>query len=83
MNKQVVLYTSPTCPSCAMIEEYLSSHGVKYEKIDITKDRQALEELVRRTGKMITPDVQIGDEIVVGFDKLAIDQLLGLGRNNR
>ena len=80
MNKQVILYTSPTCQSCAMIEEYLSLHGIEYEKVDVTKDRKALERLVEKTGKMLTPDVQAGDEIVIGFNKPEIDRLLGLER---
>ena len=75
---RVKVYTSPTCQSCKSIEEYLSSHGVKYEEIDVTKDREALERLVEKTGKIFTPDVQVGDEIVVGFNKPEIDRLLGL-----
>ena len=75
---KVKVYTSPTCQSCKSIEEYLSSHGVEYEEVDVTKDKKALEELIEKTGKMLTPDIQIGDEIVTGFDKPKIDQLLGL-----
>ena len=75
---KVIVYTSPTCQSCAMIEEYLSSHGIKYEKVDVTKDKEALERLVEKTGKMFTPVIEISDQTVVGFNKPEIDRLLGL-----
>lgn len=38
------------------------------------------EELIRRTGQMAVPIIVVGDEIVVGFDRVRLTALLGLGR---
>ena len=77
-----VIYTSPTCGSCQMIEEYLRSRGVEFETVDVARDQKALEALIEKTGRMTTPVIQIGDEMVVGFNKPRIDQLLRLGGNH-
>ena len=75
---KVTIFTSPICQSCKSIEEYLSSHGIDYTMIDVAQDREALKQLVEMTGKMLTPVIQINNEVIVGFDKPAIDRLLGL-----
>ena len=74
-----IIYTSPTCTTCRMIEEYLRSHGVEFETVDVARDQKALEALIEKTGRMTTPVIEIGNEIVIGFNKPRIDQLLGLG----
>ena len=75
---QVIIYTSPTCQSCKSIEEYLSSHGIDYTTIDVAQDQEALKRLVEITGRMLMPVIEINNEVIVGFDKPAIDRLLGL-----
>ena len=84
-NMNVTIYTSPTCGSCQMIEEYLRSRGVEFETIDVARDQKALKALVEKTGKMLTPVIEIGDEVIVGFNKPEIDQILNLagGRGER
>ena len=57
-------------------------HGVEFKTVDVARDREALEALIEKTGRMTTPVIQIGDEMVVGFNKPRIDQLLRLGGNH-
>ena len=77
---KVTIFTSPTCQSCKSIEEYLSSHGIDYITIDVARDQEALKRLVEMTGKMLTPVIEINNEVIVGFNKPEIDRLLGLQR---
>ena len=81
-NMTTTIYTSPTCGSCRMIEEYLRSHGVEFETVDVARNQEALKALVEKTGRMTTPVIEIGDEIVIGFNKPRIDRLLGLRGNH-
>lgn len=41
-------------------------------------DAPAREELMRKTGARATPVIVVGDEIVIGFNRGRLQQLLGL-----
>ena len=41
-------------------------------------DREAREELVRRTGQMAVPVILVDDEVIVGFDRARLEHLLGI-----
>ncbi len=56
--------------------EYLKKHDIEFEKIDVSQDQKALEEMVKNSGQMSVPVVDIDGEIIIGFDKKKIDQLL-------
>jgi len=56
--------------------EYLKKHNIEFEKIDVSQNQKALEEMVKISGQMSVPVVDIDGEIIIGFDKKKIDQLL-------
>jgi glutaredoxin 3 len=61
-----------------MAKEFLSSHRVEFENIDLSVERHRVKEMVDRTGTMSTPVIIVEDEIVRGFDKEKLIQLLHL-----
>jgi glutaredoxin-like YruB-family protein len=73
---EIKVYSTPTCPYCKMAKEYLSSKGVSYKDIDVSRDESAAEEMVKVSGQMGVPVVVIDGEAVVGFDRSRIDSLL-------
>ncbi len=75
---EVIVYTTPTCPWCQMVKRYLQARGIPYTEIDVSADYNAAMEMVRKSGQTGVPVVEIDGEIVVGFDRERIDQLLGL-----
>lgn len=75
---EVKVYSTPTCPYCKMVKEYLSSKGVTFENIDVAADKAAGEEMVKISGQMGVPVIVAGNEIIVGFDKGAINKALNL-----
>jgi glutaredoxin len=58
------------------VKEFLSQKGIEYEEKDISQDEQALEELAV-LGPMTTPVTKIDEEVVVGFDRKKLEELLG------
>ncbi|MDN5318595.1 MAG: glutaredoxin 3 [Thermovirga sp.] len=72
----VKVYSTPTCPWCVKAKDYLKSINVDFEDVDVSKDREAAMEMVRKTRQMGVPVVQIGFTYIVGFDKDAIDEAL-------
>lgn len=72
----VKVYSTPTCPWCVKAKDYLKSINVDFVDVDVSKDREAAMEMVRKTRQMGVPVVQIGSTYIVGFDKAAIDEAL-------
>ncbi len=48
----VKVYSTPTCPYCKMVKEYLSSRGVSYEDMDVSSNRAAAEEMIKVSGQI-------------------------------
>ncbi len=72
------IFNSPTCPYCHTLKEFLKEKGIEFEDIDVSQDSQALAEMIEKSGQVGVPVVEINGEIVVGFDKEKICQLLNI-----
>jgi len=75
---RVIVFTTPTCPWCTRAKSYLRSRSVKFREVDVARDPAAARDLMRRTGQMGVPVVEIDGRPIVGFDQAKIDSLLGL-----
>ena len=77
-QKKVTVFSTPTCPWCKVTKEYLDSHKVTYQDIDVSKDQESARKMVMKSGQMGVPQIWIEDNVIVGFNKNAIDNALGL-----
>jgi glutaredoxin 3 len=59
-----------------MVKEYLSQRGITYTEYDLSKDYNKAREMVQKTGQMGVPVVIINDNVVIGFNRARIDELL-------
>lgn len=59
-----------------MVKEFLSRKGVAYEEKDVSTDQAAALEMIRRTRQQAVPVTEIDGEIVIGFDRPRLEQLL-------
>lgn len=75
-QKRVTVYSTPTCPHCNTLKDYLRKMNVKFRDIDVSKDQQKAQELVKRTGQQGVPQTDINGQFIVGFDKKKINDLL-------
>ena len=83
MNKekkqpQVTIFSTPTCPHCKHAKSYLRKNNITFKDIDVSRDRSAARDMMRRSGRQGVPQIDIGGQLVVGFNRRKIDQLLGL-----
>lgn len=78
MAKQVRVYSTPTCPWCIRVKQFLSDSAVPFENYDVSSDTRRAEEMVEKSGQMGVPVIDIEGEIIVGFDKERIKKALGL-----
>ena len=77
-NKKVTIYSTPTCIYCNLAKEHFDEKGVKYEDFDVAADMEKREEMVDKSGQMGVPVIDIGGQVIVGFDQERIDQELGI-----
>jgi len=76
--KNVKVYSTPSCPFCMRVKEYLKSNNVGYEDIDVSQDQDKVQEMLQKSGQMGVPVVDIEGEIIIGFDKDKISSALGI-----
>ncbi len=74
----VKIYSTPTCPWCAKTKEFFREHNVKFTNIDVSKNRKAAEEMVRKSGQMGVPVIDIDGKIIVGYNETALKRALKL-----
>ncbi len=75
-DKSIVVYTTPTCTYCNAIKSYLRNLRMSFREIDITRDSNAASEMVRRSGQQGVPQTVINGQLIVGFDKKKLDEIL-------
>jgi glutaredoxin-like YruB-family protein len=75
---KIKIYTTPFCVYCQKAKDFFQKNNVNYEEIDVTKDDDALNQMVKKSGQMGVPVIEIGNQIIVGFDQNKIKSLLNL-----
>jgi glutaredoxin 3 len=77
-QKNVTIYSTPTCHFCQMAKEFFKEKNIAYTEHDVASDMEKRKEMVERSGQMGVPVIFIGEEMIVGFDKPKVTELLGL-----
>ena len=77
-TKAVNVYSTPTCPWCQKTKKFLEEHGIAYKDFNVAADKSAREEMVKKTGQMGVPVIEIDSEFVVGYDEGWLKQKLGV-----
>lgn len=75
---KVVVFSTPTCSFCNMAKSYFREKGIKFTDIDVSRDQAAARDMVRRSGQMGVPVIDIGGKVIVGFNRPQINTLLGI-----
>jgi len=78
MDKNVTIYSTPTCHFCQMSKEFFKANGVNYTEHNVAADLDKRQEMIQKSGQMGVPVITIGDDIIVGFDKGRLSSLLGV-----
>jgi len=75
---RIIVYTSDGCPWCSRAKAYLREMKMPFREVNVARKQSDAEKLVKKTGQMGTPQININGTFVVGFDKPRIDRLLGI-----
>ena len=77
-QKTIKIYSTPTCVWCRAAKDFFKDKNVSYEDYDVASDAVAREYMFKRTGQMGVPVIEIGNEVVIGFDEEKVASLLGV-----
>lgn len=72
----VKLYTTEACPWCVKVKNYLKGKDVSFEELNVQDDMEARQEMVSKSKQMGVPVLDINGDIIIGFDKKAIETAL-------
>jgi glutaredoxin 3 len=75
-EKKIKVYSTSTCPWCSRVKDFLKEKKIEFEDIDVSLDQKAAEEMVRKSGQMGVPVIDINGKIIIGFDKEEIEKAL-------
>lgn len=75
-TKKITIYSTPTCHYCNLAKDFFKSKGLKYEEINVATDLAKRKEMVEKSGQMGVPVIDIGGELVVGFNEEVVARIL-------
>jgi len=75
---KVTVFSTPTCPWCVKAKDYFKEKNVEFEHKNVAEDAEARKEMIEKSGQMGVPVILIDENVIVGFNKSKIDELLGL-----
>jgi len=78
---KVRVFSTPACSWCRKLEDFLRENNIEFEEIDISQNKEAVVELIEKTGQRGVPVIEIDGEMLVGFNREKISEKLGLENN--
>lgn len=75
-NLTIKIYSSPDCPYCYVVKDYLTQKGIEFEEIDLYEQPEKRKEMEEISQQKNIPVLVINEEIIIGWDKEKIDEVL-------
>ena len=78
MQKNITIYSTPTCHFCHMAKDFFKEKNVTYTEYDVASNLEKRKEMMEKSGQLGVPVIIIDNDLIVGFDQSKIAQLLGV-----
>ncbi|MEK7459760.1 MAG: glutaredoxin family protein [Patescibacteria group bacterium] len=78
MQKEVTIYSTPTCHFCHLAKDFFKEKNIVFTDYDVSSNLEKRKEMIEKSGQMGVPVILIGDKIIIGFNEPEIVKLLGL-----
>lgn len=76
MTSEIEVFTTPTCPYCTKIKDWLDENGYEYTEHNVAEDKEQAKKMIKKTGQRGVPQTFIGDEAVIGFQPEKIEKAI-------
>ncbi|OHA01026.1 MAG: NrdH-redoxin [Candidatus Sungbacteria bacterium RIFCSPHIGHO2_02_FULL_49_12] len=75
---KVKIYSTPPCVYCKMAKAFFKENNIEFQEVDVASDSKAREEMIKKSGQIGVPVIDVGGKVIVGFDKPRLSQALGI-----
>lgn len=72
----VVVYSTPSCGYCNMAKDYFKKNNIAFTEYNVAVNSQKAEEMVKKSGQMGVPVIDVNGRVIVGFNQPAIENAL-------
>ncbi|MBF8280536.1 MAG: NrdH-redoxin [Candidatus Magasanikbacteria bacterium] len=74
--KKIIIYSTPACPYCKMAKAYFQKQNIAYTDYDVSAEADKAKEMVKKSGQMGVPVIDVGGKIIIGFEQKQIEEAL-------
>jgi glutaredoxin 3 len=74
----VKIYSTPTCPYCKLTKEFMTEHKIAFTDINVADNPTAANEMVKLSGQMGVPVIDVDGQVIVGWNQGALEDALKL-----
>ena len=72
----ITVYSTPTCSYCNLAKDYFRKSGVRFTDYNVAQNMAKADEMVKKSGQMGVPVIDINGKIIIGFNKPEIERAL-------
>ena len=72
----VTVYSTPTCTYCNLAKDYFRKNGIQFTEYNVAQDMAKADEMVKKSGQMGVPVIDVNGKIIIGFNQPEIEQAL-------
>jgi len=76
--KTVTIYSLPTCHFCHEAKAFFTENNISFTDYDVSSDEARKNEMIEKSGQMSVPVIFVEGEMVLGFDRSKLAELLGI-----
>jgi len=77
-SRHVKVYTTPTCPWCKKVKQFLESNSVPYQELNVAENKAARDEMINLTHQLAVPTITIDGDYIIGYNEKALKEKLGI-----
>jgi len=74
----IKIYSTSSCPWCNVAKDFLRKHKIKFEDINVGENKKAAQEMIKKSGQMGVPVIDVDGTIIVGFNEQALKKALNI-----
>ncbi len=75
---KIIIYSTPSCTYCVLAKEFFKKNNVDYIDYNVAEDVKKREEMIKKSGQMGVPVIDVDGEIIIGFDKPRLIEKLNI-----
>jgi glutaredoxin 3 len=72
----VTIYTTPSCGYCTVAKKYFRENSISFTEYDVSRDQRKADEMVRKSGQMGVPVIDVNGKVIIGFNQPEIERSL-------